>query len=497
MVPRGVHAFSGMKIVPIHQPSSTLTKSFSSSLSSEKWISSSQLSSILSDHAYVLRPPDGGLEDDMAWSNGGNEPSVSVDKGNEVFSRRMIGLQNTTECGDADFLSGLDDLDFDLEPCEDVDMAESFQEFIDSALEDSCCSFSGESTQQPELGVEDISKEEFLSSLCLRSTQVQASNSDLQSSLCEKAPDSSCSVMSADEDAQLLDAVPTKRCCCMVSQTFPTTVYSMARDGLQSLVRTSPSSLVTNISDNSCRNCLENRLTARRVMSPLFIDTSFGECSQSLQSSSGDYVDTSVFGQDSSGTDDNSDTTDVTAWLTESPQSNCYTDCLNESCDNIVFAMSENSTSSLDLESFVDLDDYMDEDLQQRRALGYPCDNSQLHPANKDTQQTSLLEKQQNHKRYSSFEFSPHFSFCQSVSPGSRRSESSNLSPCSSPAWSVTDASQLSPLGSLHPSESGPLDNIEEDFSLKGQLALLNLFSEENAESLLLAESSVPTIRFM
>lgn len=398
-----------------------------------------------------------------------------------------------------------DELDFDLDPDDDVEMADSFQDFIDSALGDSGYSFlsdrlTGGSSQQPHHGIGGISKEEFLSSLCLRSAQVKASNSDLSSSPYERAPSSSWSVPAADQDNQLLDQVPTKRCSCMTSEAVHRAVYSMAQ--VSQPVCTSPSTLVTNSNDSSCRKCLQTRLTSDRLMSPLFIDTSFSECPQSLQSFSGDSVRTeSVTTNDSADSD--TDTTDIMKWLSETQQSgDLYTDSLNWESDNKVFVAPDNRSCSLDLESFVDLDDYLDEDLPQQITPGCPCDHSPLHPAIKDAVimsplRLSFLEEQQDRKRCSSFGFIPNLSMSSNISHDGRSSESSNMSPWHSPAWSVTDSSQLSPLGSMNLSGPTAQNSIFEDSSLKGQLALLKLFSEDNVESLLLAESSAPTIRFV
>ncbi|BFZ24839.1 hypothetical protein BsWGS_27878 [Bradybaena similaris] len=525
MVPPGVHTFSGMKISSIHLSTSSTTNPFSrASLSPEKWILSSQLSSIFRDHAYVLKSHGGDTADDTSWSNGRNQSTAGAGD-DHVFSSKIDGFRNITESGDVDFLKGLDELDFDLDPDDDVEMADSFQDFIDSALEDSCYSFltdrlTGGSSQQSHQGNGDIGKEEFLSSLCLRSAQVKASNSDLTSSLDERAPNTTCSVQAADQDTQLLDQVPTKRCSCMASEAAPRAVYSMAQ--VSQPVCTSPSTLVTNSKDSACSNCLQTRLTSDRPMSPLFIDTSFSECPQSLQSFSGDSVSAASETTHDPSDSDN-DATDVMKWLSESQQSgDVYTDSLNWESDNKVFVLPDKPSCSLDLESFVDLDDYLDEDLPQQITPGCPCDHSPLYPATKDHSplhpvtkdhsplhpvikdalimsplRLSFLEEQQDRKRCSSFGFHPHLSVSSNISHDARSSEASNMSPWNSPAWSVTDSSQLSPLGSTNLSGPAAPDSVFEDSSLKGQLDLLKLFSEDNVESLLLAESSAPTIRFV
>lgn len=107
MVPPWGHTFSGMKISSIHLSTSSATSPFSMApLSPEKWIHSSQLSSIFSDHTYVLKSHGGGPADDTTWSHGGNQSTAGTGD-DDVFGSRVDGLHNIAENGDVDFLKGL------------------------------------------------------------------------------------------------------------------------------------------------------------------------------------------------------------------------------------------------------------------------------------------------------------------------------------------------------------------------------------------------------
>lgn len=534
MAPPGVNSFydhldSIMTFGSCFSPfSSSYTSSLMSPLSLKPALSplssrsfSYGLSVIHSDHDYVIKPAapesaqfaDDATASDITTSPDGSN-SACVDEGScqapgsDAMLSSAADLDSTGDdnIADTDFLPDLDSIDFsltDLDPCSDMAMEDSFQEFIDSALDKSSATFYGNDEEaavmKPETGAVIYNKEDFFHMLGLRPTgQVTT------------ATPTSCST-------QTLEAVPTKKTSCSGTEASTSTVYSTAYNRQHHAVQTSPSTqgVRRNYAPSSSPHVLLIP-SSLELMTPLTIDTSFDislECPREL-SPQGDDV---TMAENSGETCDDSDTNEFLKWLHDANEIKTNDDNNNEinlgglmASSTVTGNYSQRAVESeLDLESFIDLDDYITDS-----TTPYP-EVTSMAPSISD----GLVAHRKYQKAVSDLKLSllTEFSFRftenerqknDAVSDYStvptQRCNSSRTSPAvphskhslGYKTWpsSVSGSPFHSPLSarSTDISSVSPLDDHD-----RTHLSMLDLFSEENAPSLLHIEMSDQDIGFM
>lgn len=430
-----------------------------------------------------------------------------------------------------------DDLNFsfdDLNPCCEVAMEDSFQEFIDSALEqsystslDDLSADSESSTSSQDAVI--LSKEQFLAMLELQPTQQDDNaNNNVLSQSSTLLGTGSCPdniICSSDgpvlkiadlstpkvymENVNHNDQVPTRQCSCLCFESEFKAVYSIAHPINQESMMTCSSASSLRKKDD-CTECSETGLASEVRMSPLFVDNISGCVSGSFQSSPKDCID-DVMEEDTLQRTDR-DTADIMTWLNESQQEfqQQYIDNnnINQTHTDDLLAGSDfpnqntMASSPLYLESFVDLEHFeiKTSDKEEHPHTGHTC----LGPAD-HSQSDSISSCNSSQLKLSVFTeradcFShtyPESSLSEMLSPHSSEVSHNAFSP----ALSITDSNQslFSPqqLRSMDLSFSSNYDDELCETAGESPLALLNLFSDENATSLLHTDSAVPSIRFM
>ncbi|CAG5117364.1 unnamed protein product, partial [Candidula unifasciata] len=431
------------------------------------------------------------------------------------------------------------DLNFsfdDLNPCCEVAMEDSFQDFIDSALEQSYSTFLHELSPDNETSSSSctdtviFSKDQFLAALELRPVQNNSNSSNMLSpsstpvdvGCCSDSATRSSSVSVAEtadsstpkvytQDSSSNDQVPTRQCSCMGFVSESKAVYSVAHSTNQESLMTCSSTSALSKGDD-CTECSQSGLTSEVRMSPLFVDPFSGSicCSSQLYQQDGMYI---VMEEDSLQKTDR-DTAGIMTWLNDSQQvfrqQYGHTNGISPEHSQDVIAGTELSnqnttiTSSMDLETFADLED-VEVEATDKEPHTHTCQKPE-NPSNcfSNSPCISRLKLSAFTERVESIGKLTQ-SFCSYTYPES----SELLSPSSSyvahndfsPALSIPDSNQspFSPqhLRSMDLSFSSNYDDAIFDTSVKSPLALLNLFSDENAASLLHADSTVPSFRFM
>lgn len=430
------------------------------------------------------------------------------------------------------FISFTDDLNFcpeDLDPCSDFEMEDSIEDFIDSALEKTYPSdryphSSGDHTGLTCKDAVIFSKEEFLASLELRPAQ-GISNAELWSPsvTCKSQIDSTASVNEAElymsssvsNGTQLMNSIPRKECSCLDVKDVTKAVYSTAHSLNEDSVRICPSTLNASRSDGRCRDCSPGRHPSERLFLPLFVQIS-GVNSELSQNPSGDCVH-----MRSESPDFDKDTADIMKWLKDSQHSeerpyNDHISCaLSGGQEGRASTLREIdrgdfTLSSMDLETFVDLDDFLNkttsgssqEEVARDHSLQRTSDRLEhngVEPSRFSQLKLSFLEEQPEYIRQIDRQrLGSDSNLFSEVFP--RDQKSSATSSCVSPAWSLADSTVLSmspsPLTSMDlPVTLHSEDSVEES-SPRSQLALLKLFSDENALSLFLSDSDASVSRF-
>uniref|UniRef100_A0A0B7AYR7 Uncharacterized protein n=1 Tax=Arion vulgaris TaxID=1028688 RepID=A0A0B7AYR7_9EUPU len=497
------------------------------------------LSSIHSDHDYVIKShmnKEYGLSvdtDDYCDQAVGDNNSSSSGGGDAMLSRCAVDFEKvSTEGIDTDFLIDLDDLNFNLDgldPYCEVAMEDSFQDFIDSALEQSYSSLLNNistcNDKQPH-GTEAVilNKEQFLSTLNLRPTQENTNSDECWSSPSTSQSASSSSFSSNslfsntttyvnchktsnlnNNNSSSCNSIPTRQCSYLEFESVFKAVYSTAHP--QECVRICPSNLITNTTERTnIRDCRPLNSTPDIVMSPLFIDTSLSGVTTKSFKSSDDSLDITMEEDNQWRLDQ--ETVDIMTWLSEGQQEDYQQ--YSDSNNNIIhservnkvshFADTPNysslATPSLDFESFVDLDDLETETQQSDPDYMLQQTNKQSKNSITNVDFTDHFTSRTTFPHSSDSDIQSEISFQGKLSP-----VSSDLSYCNiSPAWSRTDS--FHSLVSPHPLtimdlSSSNFDDDTDDNSMKSPFALLNLFSDENATSLLHTDSTVPNIRFI
>lgn len=442
---------------------------------------------------------------------------------------------------DTDFLKDLDDLTFTFDdPCCEVAMEDSFQDFIDSALDQSSYPpFLSDASDDKPVHCQSaviLNKEQFLETLQLKPAQEHGDAWATQSasflpntfSINRLASTNKTSVDVSSNQSQnhnakpasFCDMIPTRQCSC-VDSVFKA-VYSTAHPPQRDCVRTCPSTLVT------CRNFENNDYlipqsqTPETSTPPVFIDLSPRQLSDTSQVSTLECLSITI--DDDTAQKMDNDTADIMKWLSESqhgqPQHSSDSNNNNTSHgvsinESVSFSteISQQSSfvaSSFDFESFVDLDDLETEmtDRNEKCTQNYPCERTVTYQSKVDKSgpyisqlKLSLLTE---HLNFSTKH--PHGSLSDAYSDSSLidklSPKCSDLSYCDfSPSWSRTDSTQsaVSPatLASMDVSLSSNLDDTTDDSLAKSPFALLNLFSDENATSLLHNDTAMPNLRFM
>ncbi|BFZ09980.1 hypothetical protein BsWGS_13018 [Bradybaena similaris] len=506
------------------------------------------------DHDYVLKPhvnwvpyvdsnPLCGLPAD--YDNSSPLCGLSADYDNSSYGDAMLSSCAATDfekgvgesTADTDFLKDLDDLDFsfdDLNPCSEVAMEDSFQEFIDSALDQSYSTSLHDMSPDKELSTSGqdaviLSKEQFLALLELKPTQQDNNvNNNILSQSSTLIGTGSCPdsiICSSDgpvskvadlstpkvytKDVNHNDQVPTRQCSWLCFESEFKAVYSIAHPINQESVMTCSSASSLRNKDD-CTECSETGLASEVRMSPLFVDNISGCVSGSLQSSPKDCIDV-VMEEDTLQRTDR-DTADIMTWLNESQQEFQQQVIDNNNIDQTHtdellagLEMPNQNTmarSPLYLESFVDLEHFEIEtsDKEAHPHTDHPCqglaDHSKCDSISSCNSSQLKLSVFTEHTDCFSHTY-PESSLSEMLSPNSSDFSHNAFSP----ALSISDSNQspFSPqqLRSMDLSFSSNYDDELCETAGKSPLALLNLFSDENATSLLHTDSTVPSIRFM
>ncbi|XP_013076051.2 uncharacterized protein LOC106062329 [Biomphalaria glabrata] len=423
--------------------------------------------SILSDHDYTSKPS-GGLRRgvaDVKEECSEDEAESSLDNGSSSGDAMLSSAADFSNeiVADTDFLQELDSLDFtDLDPCTDVAMEDSFQDFIDSVLDKSRPPFfGGDDSDSIQHEAVILNQEEFLGFLGL---QPAGSSIVVQPDVSLCKPDIVCPDIPVPSEA-----VPTKKCSsCSQWETVSRVVYSSASSHTYTTV---PARSDNNVTIKQSRFPLSTlSVMSPKQMLPLTIDTSFDFASELSGQLCGQVEDVAM--QDAvkqQGSEDDA-TRDLLNWLQEDPIEPRVSNSAAEQQKQLIVL-----APSLDLESFVDLEDFVQDS---------SCPQMLVHQNNDATS---------NCNGYLKFSFlstdrhSQHFGYNEDIVGSSCVKSSLDYysspdSPVSSRSWPCSNTAS--------PSSSPSASSVDLSSAESTQLALLNLFSEENASVLHSIEDS-------
>ncbi|XP_059146110.1 uncharacterized protein LOC131933345 [Physella acuta] len=444
------------------------------------------LSVIHSDHDYVIKPAQVTCQ---SRSDVAEKLSPADDESNCVGDAMLSSAADFGNLADdnmtgSDFLQDLDNIDFslaDLDPCSDMTMEDSFQDFIDSAIDKSVQPFfgadmDGEAPQPHNTVI--YNKEEFLHRLGLTPTPTP----DVQAHLV--SPNSEPSHPTLHSSPFTSDLIPTKKGSCSCSETTSCVVYSTAHS--QHIVQTCSSTVK---SSNPLHKGVNLQLYSHEPMTPLTIDTSFTDLPETFHID----LDNSTHSDDETDmcTED-SETVEFLKWLHDDPDHD--KDINNNNSAPVVSPVSSDNRipESVDFESFVNL-----EDLASADSISLPTPQS----VDSQTSPQSPQDKTHPHLRFS---FIPESHYTSKNLKTDSLSSGSPYTIQNSPFHAVSDycstqkwpsSAHTSP--SASPSSISSTDYMWVSSTESQQLSLLSLFSDENAPALLQSECSLPEIRFI
>lgn len=376
----------------------------------------------------------------------------------------------------------------DLDPCSDMTMEDSFQDFIDSAIDKSVQPFFGadmDADVPPPHNTVIFNKEEFLHRLGLTPTPTPEASVDLVSANTEP----SYPVPSLHSSPFTSDLIPTKKGSCSCSETTSCVVYSTAHS--QHIVQTCSSTVK---SSNSLNKGVNLKLFSHEPLTPLTVDTTFTDLPETfhigLDNATPSDDETDMCTEDS-------ETVEFLKWLHDDPDQDKD---INNNSATVASPVASpicadnRIPESVDLESFVDL-----EDLASADSISHPTQQS----VDSQTSPQSPQDKPHPHLRfsfipeshYTSQKMKTDFEHLPSGSPYiDQNSPFHTVSDyCSTQKW--PSSAHTSP--SVSPSSISSNDYMWVSSTESQQLSLLSLFSDENAPALLQSECSLPEIRFI
>ncbi|CAL1546976.1 unnamed protein product [Lymnaea stagnalis] len=477
------------------------------------------LSVIHADHDYVIKPvvaesarPVGDVTTRL---EGGTSACVEEGgcpaPGSDAMLSSAADFESTGEDNitDTDCLPDLDSIDFsltDLDPCSDMAMEDSFQEFIDSALDKSSETFYGndeEAAAAPRRETEAVvyNKEDFFHVLGLRPAGQTATVATPTSS-----------------STQTLEAVPTKKSSCSGAETFPSIVYSTACNRHHHTVQTSPSTRGAhrNIAPSSPQVLL---IPSLEFMTPLTIDTSF-DIGQEFPGEFSRQAEDVTMVETSGETCEDSETHEFLKWLHDAhePKTNdannneIYAGCLLAASMETGNSQKAVESPELDLESFIDLDDYIADSTTSYTGVAATATHAEQMSDSivfaRQTSQDGVSDLKLSFLSELSYRFHENerlqndagFDFRIKTLQHCHSSQSSpvgshSVSSHGYRTWPSSESGSPAPspisLKSTDPSSVSHLAYRD-----GAHLAMLDLFSEENAPALLHIEMSDQDIRF-
>ncbi|KAH9500143.1 hypothetical protein Btru_077301 [Bulinus truncatus] len=452
------------------------------SSSSKPMMKSSDILSILSDHDYVTkpvgweRPTEAPVEKQALYSDGEEEEALEEEE--TMGADESVGAPTQGTVGDAmlssaadfssetdtDFLQELDSIDFtDLDPCSDVAMEDSFQDFIDSVLDRPRPTFFGAEMESDGGGFQQgsheaviLSKEGFLGALGLKPTAQTSNRAALASNV------TSCCFEPfgpITQDNPTPERVPTKQCSsCSSLESVSRIVYSTA--GTHSYTTVPALSR----SDCSIRpSCFPQSVMgalSQGRLFPLTIDTSFDFEPQLSTRCDSPVRDYNSEEEDKPQVDDDAE---LLKWLHGGAEES-----------DSVRRTGQLEDVQMDMETFIGLDSYVTESTSPSPQTYIPRDNDP------DIGHLKL-----------SFLSADRYGFLNRNFPRTEKcNESSVKSSYNSPSADPLSSGPWSYSGTVSPYSSPSFSDQESSSNESTQLALLNLFSEENASALHSIEES-------